>query len=176
MAPRQPLQHRAAISAPIPSPHAEKISCTERGLPQTVTSMRTTLKIYTERSPRAPPFVIFNHYGLLNGFKTQHHHLNYNCIHRLKNTKEAARQQASTRSIGRTSKTSKQAPPTTPHQTLDPSPPCITPSYSLNPSAQQNSIHLPHPIPRRHNPRRPHRIHPSSALHPPLCPTTATRS
>lgn len=30
-------------------------------------------RVYTERSPRAPPFVIFSHHRLLNGFKTQHH-------------------------------------------------------------------------------------------------------
>ena len=97
-------------------------------------STRTTLEIYAERSPRAPPFVIFSHHRLLNGFKTQHQLYPPTEEHR-DVAKEAARQQASParrpgasadpKQQATSNKQSKQAPPTanpptTPHQTLDP--------------------------------------------------------
>lgn len=78
--------------------------------------------------------------------------------------KEAARQQASR--PGASAEQAKQA--NKPHQ--PPSPPCIMPSYSLNPAAQQNPISLtpPNSAPPQSPPPPPHT--PSSALHPRSAP------
>ena len=150
-------------------------------------SRRTTLEIDTEISPRAPPFVTFNHHRLLNGFKTQtSYHLNYNCTHRLKNTATWSRRlrdskphpPEKTRSMGRpeaTSNKQQQAnkphtaanPPTTPHQTSDPLAPILTLPQRPKPhqpNPPRTKTHLTYPVQFRahHNPRRPHRIPPAA--------------
>ena len=156
-------------------------------------SRRTTLEICTEISPRAPPFVTFNHHRLLNGFKTQtSYHLNYNCTHRLKNTATWSRRlrdskphpPEKTRSMAdprqQATSNNKQISPTQPqtHQQphikpqtlpLHPLAPILTlpqrpKPHQPNPPRTKTPSHLPRPIPRP----------PQSAPPPPHTPRSAS--